>query len=333
MTENEIIAIIGFLGIAVTAVFGAVGVYLNSRVQKQKNIIDTQAAAADEHQQQLASQKVEQERQAEIIARLDAQAKERAEQRRLEREQDRLDRESELQQMRNNRESDQQLMGFLRDQVIKALSEVNDLRTENTTLAKQVFELIRRNDNIQRDFEISEKDRVERSQALDKANIALMAANDQLNVATQKIISLELEIKAQHEAHERELKHVNDVSNLKLDLLQTRMDEINNNYVKQIEQWQRSEIPRNLEVTHLRYALRESYKLLTPENIDSVSKQLMEQGLSYDSLLYPKVDPLLVTLGRTKDNGSGEADPATSAVASADGAGSTNGSPVPAAAG
>ncbi len=302
---SEVVQIISVvLGTFATIVAGV----LTYRLGVEKNKNDAHRLAIDDLTTRTAAAEAEQAKQR-------TEAEERVKQRATERDQDRQDRESALEQVRRDREQDQKLVIFQRETINNIYSDIKELRLDNTELHKQVIFLTKTNDLIQRDFNISEEDRKAKTLDLQAAQQDLLRVSTALGEANHTVAALKREMEVQQESHERELKHINTVSGLQKDELQRQIDEMRTEHHRQLTQLQISEGPRNLEVTHLRYTLREAHRRLSPVQIEELTTTLLDRGLSYDGLLFPKPDPLLMLTGQNNpEDPTPDVDPMTGLV-------------------
>ena len=258
---------------------------LNYRLGHEKN-------KNEEHQQDIDALKKRTTDAETQQAQMQTAAEERAQQRKAEREQDRKDLESALKQSRLDREADRDAYSFQRTILEQTSHDVTSLRSENLELTKQVSVLARNNDLLQRDFFISEEDRKQKTTDLQNALKELGKVTGSLKDATHEVSDLRREMKVQHDSHDTEMKHINELSLLEKLLMQRQLDD----HLKRIEQLQQVEGPRNLEMTHLRYTLRQVHKKLSLSQVEEITNELLDRGISYDGLLFPKLDPLLIPM-------------------------------------
>lgn len=281
------------LALIISAALGTLGVvygaWVTFRLGHEKN-------RNDENQQQLTVLAKHAEESDTELSRQQAETEARVAVRKAEREQDRKDLESALEQSRADRAADRAAYEFQRTILLNMSSDISGLRTENLELTKQVAVLSKQNDIYQRELNISEADRRDKSRQLETTHAELIAVANALRDANNAVLALRQEVEALHVNHDLEMKHLNTVYGLQKDDLQHQINSLKEEHNRQIEQFRRLEGPRNLEMTNLRYTLRQVHKDLSQEQIEKVSDTLLDRGLSYDSLLFPRPDPLLIPM-------------------------------------
>ena len=271
------------------AILTAIGVFyaarLNYRLGHEKN-------KNEEHQQDIDALKKRTTDAETQQAQMQAAAEDRAQQRKAEREQDRKDFETGLKQSRLDREADREAYAFQRTIVEQLSKDLSILRLENSEFIKQVYVLTKNNDILQREFAISEIDRNHKTAALETAQHELLRVTNALRDANHEVSDLRREMEVQGSSHDTEMKHINELTKMQTDNFQNQLVD----HRQRIEQLQLSEGPRNMEITHLRYTLRAVHKKLNVGQIEEITNELLDRGLSYDGLLYPKIDPLLLPM-------------------------------------
>ncbi len=290
---------------ALVALYAAVATY---RLGKQKNAIDEQKNAIDVHKTALEDLGARQKAS-------DDAATERAKRREIEREQDRKDRESAAAARLSERESDLRVMDLYRQQVIAADKDIREVREENRGLTTQLLEVSHKNDTLDREFRRSEEDREAKTTLLIAAQTELGQVSLQLRSAYATIGELRTEMNHQHDLHELRLESLNQLNASQAVDFQRQIDQIKSEHHSQLEQIQINEVPRQREITHLRYTLREVNKRLSQEQVEGITHDLQEHGIHYEALLFPKPDPILLMPQPGGDNNEpppgGAIDPTT----------------------
>lgn len=226
-----------------------------------------------------------------LSARQDAvekAAEERHKAREAEREQDRLDREAEKKARADERKADIERLEFQRQMLLQQDQDIRELRTENTKQAEQIFGLISEKDKLRYDFDASERDRAAKVSELAESKRVQATLSDTLHNANTKIALLEGELAHTRSMHEVEIASLNALNT------QTRAEitRILDEHHAQLTQIQLGELPRQMEITRLRFALRQANTVMQAEQIASVTDALKARDIDYEALLFPRPDPL-----------------------------------------
>jgi len=263
-------------------ILGIYVAYTTYRLGREKNRNDAHRMEIDELTARQAAAEAEQ-----------AKLRKEAEERTTKRKEEQQGLESFMEQMRKERESEQSFQAIQRETIAQMFKDMGQLRTDNFELTKQVQFLTLQDDRRQRDYETSESERKSKAAALEEAQRQITGITTQLSEANHTVSLMRREMELQQGAHDREIDLLTQLHNGQRDELQRQVNEIKDNYKRQLDALQLSEGPRNLELTHLRFTLREAHKRLNPAQIEELTTLLMDRGTSYDSLLFPRLDPLL----------------------------------------